>query len=93
MGDLIPDAVWVEFGTTAHVASDLLQRMGKPYFIAVHGFDITREFRDPWYKSEFVRLANASAGVICASHHTHNSVPYCGSERATMSCGSPASEW
>ena len=72
LGDFIPDAVWVEFGTTAHVAADLLRDMGKPYFIAVHGFDITREFRDPWYKSEFVRLANNSAGVICASHHTRN---------------------
>ena len=67
-----PDVIWVEFGTTAHIASDILEAIGKPYFIAVHGFDITREFRDPWYKSEFVRLANASAGVICASHHTHN---------------------
>ena len=61
-----PDVIWVEFGTTAHIASDILEALGKPYFIAVHGFDITREFRDPWYKSEFVRLANASAGVICA---------------------------
>ena len=67
-----PDLIWLEFGTTAHIASDVLKAMSKPYFIAVHGFDITREFRDPWYKSEFVRLANASAGVICASHHTHN---------------------
>lgn len=67
-----PHLIWVEFGTTAHIASDVLKAMRKPYFIAVHGFDITREFRDPWYKSEFVRLANASAGVICASHHTHN---------------------
>ena len=67
-----PDVIWVEFGTTAHIASDFLQAIGKPYFIAVHGFDITREFRNPWYKSEFVRLANASAGVIYASHHTHN---------------------
>ena len=67
-----PDIIWVEFGTTAHIASGLLEALGKPYFIAVHGFDITREFRDPWYKSEFVRLANASAGLICASHHTHN---------------------
>lgn len=72
LGDFKPDAVWVEFGTTAHVAADLLRHLGKPYFIAVHGFDITREFRDSWYKSEFVRLANNSAGVICASHHTRN---------------------
>lgn len=72
LGDFDPDLVWVEFGTTAHVASDLLHRLGKPYFIAVHGFDITREFRDPWYASEFVKLANSSAGVICASHHTQN---------------------
>ena len=67
-----PDLLWIEFGTTAHIASDLLAALSKPYLIAVHGFDITCEFSDPWYKQEFVRLANASAGVICASQHTRN---------------------
>ena len=67
-----PDVLWIEFGTTAHVASDLIEALGKPYLIAVHGFDITRELRDPWYASEFTRLANGSQGVVCASHHTRN---------------------
>lgn len=67
-----PDVIWVEYGTTAHVASDLLRALNRPYFIAVHGFDITREFRDPWYETEFVRIANKSAAVICASFHTQN---------------------
>jgi len=65
-----PDVLWIEFGTTAHIASDLLTALGKPYIIAVHGFDITREFRDAWYAQEFARLANASAAVVCASFHT-----------------------
>lgn len=67
-----PQVLWVEFGTTAHVAADLLAHLGRPYIIAVHGFDITREFRDPWYASEFRRLANHSHAVVCASHHTRN---------------------
>ena len=65
-----PDVLWIEFGTTAHIASDLLVALDKPYIIAVHGFDITREFRDTWYAKEFTRLANASAAVVCASFHT-----------------------
>lgn len=67
-----PDVLWIEFGTTAHIASDLLAELKIPYIIAVHGFDITREFRDPWYAEEFARLANASHAVVCASHHTRN---------------------
>lgn len=67
-----PDVVWVEFGTTAHVAAELLAALNVPFVMAVHGFDITREFKDPWYKSEFVRLANQSAAVVCASFHTQN---------------------
>lgn len=67
-----PDVLWIEFGTTAHIAADLLAEFNIPYIIAVHGFDITREFRDPWYAEEFARLANASDAVVCASHHTRN---------------------
>ena len=67
-----PDVLWIEFGTTAHIASDLLAELKIPYIIAVHGFDITREFRDPWYAQEFARLANASHAIVCASHHTRN---------------------
>ncbi len=67
-----PDVLWIEFGTTAHVAADLLAELNTPYIIAVHGFDITREFRNPWYEKEFARLANASSAVVCASHHTRN---------------------
>lgn len=67
-----PDFLWIEFGTTAHIACDLLTALNKPYFIAVHGFDVTREFCDPWYTEEFVRLANASLAVVCASKHTRN---------------------
>lgn len=67
-----PDLLWIEFGTTAHIAADLINELGVPYIIAVHGFDITREFSDAWYASEFIRLANNSAAVVCASHHTRN---------------------
>ena len=67
-----PDLLWIEFGTTAHIASDLIDALKKPYIIAVHGYDISRELRDPWYAQEFVRLANASHAIICASHHTKN---------------------
>jgi len=67
-----PNVLWIEFGTTAHVAADLLSKVDKPYIISVHGFDITREFNDPWYTSEFTRLANQSHAVVCASQHTRN---------------------
>jgi len=72
LGAFNPDVLWIEFGTTAHIASDLITSLGKPYMVAVHGFDITREFRDPWYASEFTRLANGSKAVVCASEHTRN---------------------
>ena len=67
-----PDVLWIEFGTTAHIAADLLAQLDIPYIIAVHGFDITRELRDLWYAQEFDRLANGSHAVVCASHHTRN---------------------
>lgn len=67
-----PDLFWVEFGTTAVVAKQMLLKRGKPYFIAVHGYDITTEFKDANYRSQFVALANDRncLGVVCASHHT-----------------------
>jgi len=62
-----PDVLWIEFGTTAHVASNLIQALGKPYIISVHGFDVSVSLQDNWYKSEFVRLAVSSKKVLCAS--------------------------
>ena len=70
--DFKPDLLWIEFGTTAHIASDLIGALKRPYIIAVHGYDISRELRDPWYAQEFVRLANSSLAIVCASHHTRN---------------------
>ena len=67
-----PDVFWVEFGTTAVVAKRVLLGSGKPYFIAVHGYDITTEFKDEDYRAQFVALANDPncRGVVCASHYT-----------------------
>ena len=67
-----PDVFWVEFGTTAVATRHLLERAGKPFFIAVHGYDITTEFNDLDYKQELVSLMNSDlcAGVVCASHFT-----------------------
>ena len=67
-----PDVFWVEFGTTAVAAAHLLERAGKPFFIAVHGYDITTEFKDLDYKQELVTLVNSKLcfGVVCASHFT-----------------------
>ena len=67
-----PEVYWVEFGTTAVAARLLLERAGKPFFIAVHGYDITTELKDLDYKQELVSLINSKlcAGVVCASHFT-----------------------
>ena len=65
-----PDFVWIEFATTAWLAETLLNKLDVPYFINVHGYDISRAFVSEAYKKGFVRLANRSAGVICASNHT-----------------------
>lgn len=64
------DFVWIEFATTGWLAKRALEDLGVPYFINVHGYDITRAFASQAYKSGFVDMANQSAGVICASHHT-----------------------
>jgi glycosyltransferase involved in cell wall biosynthesis len=67
-----PDVFWVEFGTTAVVARHLLEVSRKPFFIAVHGYDIATEFKDLDYRKELVSLMNSDfcAGVVCASHFT-----------------------
>lgn len=67
-----PDVFWIEFGTTAVAAKQMLLNCGKSFFIAVHGYDITTEFKDEEYRNEFVALANETncCGIICASHYT-----------------------
>ena len=81
-----PDAFWVEFGTTAVAARLLLERSGKPFFIAVHGYDITTEFKDLDYKKELVSLMNSDlcAGVVCASHFTKRLCVLAGVESEKM---------
>ena len=66
----MPDFVWLEFATSAWLAESLLKKLSVPYFINVHGYDISLAFASNVYKEGFVKLANQSAGVVCASHHT-----------------------
>ena len=66
--------LWVEFGTTAHVAADLLHTLGKPYFIAVHGFRHYPGIPRPLVRIGIRRLANSqrewfappiTPGILC----------------------------
>jgi glycosyltransferase involved in cell wall biosynthesis len=63
------DFAWIHFGTTAPVVGPYLMENNIPFFIQVHGYDVTMKFADSEYKSEFVRWANLSMGVICSSNH------------------------
>lgn len=63
------DYAWIHFGTTAPVVEPFLKAKRIPFFIQVHGYDITLAFSNSEYKSAFVKVANKSAGVICSSHH------------------------
>lgn len=65
-----PDLIWLCYGTTAFDARLLLEELKVPYVIEVHGYDISSQFADATYKAGFVRVANKSRAVICASHHT-----------------------
>ena len=65
-----PNFVWLEFGTTAWIAKEILEALAVPYFINVHGYDITSAFKSDSYREGFVELANKSSAVICASNHT-----------------------
>jgi glycosyltransferase involved in cell wall biosynthesis len=62
----------VEFGTTAVIASSMLQEQNKPFYVAVHGYDITTEFKDEAYQAQFIDLANhhQCKAIVCASHYT-----------------------
>lgn len=67
-----PEFFWVEFGTTAVIASSMLQEQNKPFYVAVHGYDITTEFKDEAYQAQFIDLANhhQCKAIVCASHYT-----------------------
>ncbi len=68
--DYRPDVLWVCYGTSAYDARRFLANTKVPFFIEVHGYDVSSQFGRASYRSSFVALANRSAGVICASEHT-----------------------
>ena len=70
LGTFQPDLVWLCYGTTAFDARLLLKAINVPYVIEVHGYDISSQFSNAFYKAGFVSVANKSSAVICASHHT-----------------------
>ena len=63
------DFAWVHFGTTAPVVAPFLLSKSIPFFIQVHGYDVTLAFSNKEYKQAFVKTANQSLGVVCSSHH------------------------
>ena len=77
-----PDVFWIEFGTSAVAAKQTLERAQKPYFIAVHGYDITTEFKDEDYRRQWVELVNHDLciAVVCASHYTKRLCVLAGAE-------------
>ena len=64
-----PHFAWIHFGTAAAQVSHLLNERKTPYFIQVHGVDVTTRFNDTEYKQMFVHAANAAISVICSSQH------------------------
>lgn len=70
--DFDPHVIWIEFGTTAEVTKPLLSQLDKPYFINVHGFDVSRRFQDNEYRTSFFCLANKAEKVIVASQYIAN---------------------
>ena len=63
------DFVWIHYGTTTPYVCPTLIANGTPYFIQVHGYDVSKAFANPEYKSQFVSFANKSARVVCNSNH------------------------
>ena len=63
------DFAWIHYGTTTPFVCPTLIENGTPYFIQVHGYDVSKAFANPEYKSQFVSFANRSKGVVCSSHH------------------------
>ena len=78
------DFIWIEFATTAWLATKLLDKLDVPYFINVHGYDISRAFASNAYRQGFVELANQSAGVVCSSHHTRMLCQIAGVEKSRL---------
>lgn len=64
-----PHFAWIHFGTTVAQVWQLLYDRKIPFFIQVHGIDVTTRFNDAAYKQIFVRAANQSISVICSSQH------------------------
>jgi colanic acid/amylovoran biosynthesis glycosyltransferase len=70
IGGFSPDAVWVDYATTAVFAKGFLRRLGVPYVVHVHGYDITTSMNSAAYRSHFAEsVADGAARVLCASHH------------------------
>lgn len=63
------DFAWIHYGTTTPFVCPTLIENSTPYFVQVHGYDVSKAFANPEYKSQFVYFANQSKGVVCSSHH------------------------
>ena len=63
------NVAWIHFGTTAVLVYKELKTQRIPYFIQVHGVDVTSHFSLKSYKESFIEAANGSNGVICSSAH------------------------
>lgn len=70
VGPRRPCVAWIDYGTTAVFARKLLERLGIPYIVAVHGYDVTSSMRGPVYRREFATTVGLGAAkVVCASEH------------------------
>ena len=63
------DYAWIHFGTTAPLVCMVLKSKKIPFFIQVHGADVTARFNNCNYKKEFLLSTESSAGVVCNSEH------------------------
>jgi colanic acid/amylovoran biosynthesis glycosyltransferase len=64
-----PDFIWFDYGTSAVMAERLIEAVGSPFVIAVHGYDVSSGFKDRFYEQGFARVVRNASAVVCASHH------------------------
>lgn len=91
-----PDVILGQFGTAALRIWPIAKRLGIPMVAHFHGFDISQELKNKWYRWSLARHARSfSAIVVVGNHQKHWFMEHGVSEDKihVIPCGVPTEEF
>lgn len=63
------DFAYLHYGPIVSYVAPFFVKHDIPFFLQVHGYDVSKKFADSRYREDFLKFGNKAQAIICNSNH------------------------